>query len=285
MDNRTGKEALVEPRLNRLFAADGNCFKIALDHAFFNEYELLEGVRDIDSLIDLVIDTGKVDAMLLSFGNARRLQSRRGAAKPALVVRADVSNLYAPKKPTFVYSRYLKDAVERALRLDAAAVLFNFFFVQEDPTIHDQCIRNICEARAECERYGMPLIAEPLVLELDQKTGRYALSDDPKLLLPLHRQAAELGVDVIKADPIDSIESFAEAVELTRGIPLLPRGGSKVGAEEILKRTYRMLQAGARGVVYGRNIFQSPDVLAMIDTVHGLVHEQWTLEQSLARLR
>ena len=36
----------VSPRLNRLFAADGKCFDVAIDHGFFNERSFLAGIED-----------------------------------------------------------------------------------------------------------------------------------------------------------------------------------------------------------------------------------------------
>jgi DhnA family fructose-bisphosphate aldolase class Ia len=130
----------------------------------------------------------------------------------------------------------------------------------------------------------MPLMVEPLVLEHDPGLGRYSLSGDVEYLLPLHRQAAELGVDIIKADPTDSVDEYRRMVDVVQGVPLLPRGGGKVSELEILKRTYTLIQAGASGVVYGRNIFQHPNPPAMIRALQSIVHEGATPEQAQSSL-
>jgi len=269
------------PRTNRLFGADGKCLQIALDHALFNEYPLLDGVEDIDRVIGLAADGG-ADAILLSPGQSRHLQALRGNRKPALVMRADVANVYQPKKPTFGFSRLIEKPVERALRLDAAAILLNFFFVPDNPKVHEDCIANICAVKPDCERYGLPLMVEPLVLVLDPQTGGYTLSGDVKLLLPLHRQAVELGADILKADPTDSVENYRRMVELAGGIPLLPRGGGKVDEREILVRTGHLLAGGASGVVYGRNVFQHPRPVSMIQALRAMIHDGVDVDSAVA---
>jgi DhnA family fructose-bisphosphate aldolase class Ia len=100
----------------------------------------------------------------------------------------------------------------------------------------------------------------------------------------LTRQAVELGADIIKADPTDSIESYREVVGIARGIPLLPRGGGKVSDQEILSRTSALMKAGAAGVVYGRNIFQHPNIAGMIRAIRAVVHEDADVQSALRAL-
>jgi fructose-bisphosphate aldolase, class I len=262
----------MEPRINRLFAADGKCIQIALDHALSNEYGLLAGVENLREVLRRVVDAG-VEGVLLSPGSARHLQSMRTDRKPALVMRADVGNLYEKRRPEYGFCRLIEAPVERALRLDAAAVLLNLFHVPDNPAVYEQCLENIARVKADCEDYGMPLVVEPLVLVRDDTGHRYTLSGDSELLLPLHRQAVELGADVIKADPTNNVAEYRRFVEMAGGVPLLPRGGAKVGTGEILRRTHTMIQAGVAGVVYGRNVFQHEDLPGMVRALRAIIHE------------
>jgi fructose-bisphosphate aldolase, class I len=41
------RNASANPRLNRLFAADGRCVNVAIDHGLFNEESFLGGIRDL----------------------------------------------------------------------------------------------------------------------------------------------------------------------------------------------------------------------------------------------
>ena len=70
------------------------------------------------------------------------------------------------------------------------------------------------------------------------------------------RQAVELGADVIKADPTDDLADYGRVIEVAGGVPVLVRGGGRASDEEVLHRTEAVLEAGAAGIVYGRNVIQ-----------------------------
>jgi fructose-bisphosphate aldolase, class I len=83
----------MNPRLNRLFAADGRGFDVAVDHGFFGEGSFLAGIEDMARTVATLVEAGP-DAIQLSPSQASLLQSVPGPAKPALVLRTDVANLY-----------------------------------------------------------------------------------------------------------------------------------------------------------------------------------------------
>ena len=83
----------MNARLNRLFAADGRCFDVAVDHGFFGEGSFLAGIEDMARTVATLVEAGP-DAIQLSPGQASLLQSVPGPRKPALVLRTDVANLY-----------------------------------------------------------------------------------------------------------------------------------------------------------------------------------------------
>jgi fructose-bisphosphate aldolase, class I len=60
------------------------------------------------------------------------------------------------------------------------------------------------------------------------------------------------------------------------GVPVLPRGGSRVGDQEVLERTHALIRAGAAGIVYGRNVIQHPDPRAMVRALRAIVHDDAT---------
>ena len=255
------------PRQNRLFAADGRCFDVAVDHGFFNEGAFLAGIEDIAAAVRTLVDAGP-DAIQLSPGQARHLQDVPGPRKPALVLRTDVANVYAPRLPRTLFSELVEDAVGLALRLDAACVVVNLLLLPDEPELHHQCVRNVSALRAACEAVGMPLMVEPLVM----KNG-YGVDGDVEKIVPLVRQAVELGADVIKADPTDELSEYHRVVEAAGGRPVLVRGGGRVSDEDVLARTRAVMQQGAAGIVYGRNVIQHADpagmTRALMEVVHG----------------
>ncbi len=272
-------------RLNRLFNAKSNrCLNVAIDHGFFNEYGFLKGIENIQKAVATVAEAGP-DAVQLTVGQAHYLQSMPGKAKPALVLRTDVANVYGQNLPDYLFSRMLENPVEQALRLDAACVVVNLFRIPSQPQVADHCIQNILKIKPLCDRYGMPLMVEPLVFQPNEKAGGYMVDGDPEKILPLVRQAVELGADVIKADPTDDVKEYHRVIEIAGDVPVLVRGGGKVSDREILTRTKEILDQGAAGIVYGRNIIQHENPAAITRALMGMVHDDLTVNQAMEFLK
>jgi DhnA family fructose-bisphosphate aldolase class Ia len=99
------------------------------------------------------------------------------------------------------------------------------------------------------------------------------------------RQAVELGADIIKADPTDDVSIYHKVVETAGGVPVLVRGGSKASEEEILTRTAALMQQGAAGIVYGRNIIQHPHPAKITRALMAVVHENASVASALSILQ
>jgi DhnA family fructose-bisphosphate aldolase class Ia len=256
-------------RLNRLFhATSGRCIDVAVDHGFFGEPSFLAGIEDMPKAIATLV-AAKPDAIQLSLGQAPLLQNVAGREKPALVLRVDIANVYGSEPPPDPFSRVIDDAIGHAVRLDAACVCVNLFDIPGANDLRRQCIDNIATLRTAADRAGMPLMVEPLVMAPGQ--GGYGVDGSVDRIVALARQAAELGADVIKADPTDDLTDYHRVVTAAR-VPVLVRGGGRVSDEEILQRTRTVLDQGARGIVYGRNVIQHPHPAAMVAKLRALVH-------------
>jgi fructose-bisphosphate aldolase, class I len=271
-------------RLNRLFHPHSRrCFDVAIDHGFFNEPSFLGGIEDIAQAVATVVAAAP-DAIQLSVGQARHLQNLPGRLKPSLVLRIDVANVYGVKLPRRLYSRVIADPIEQGLRLDAACLCVNLFRIPDQPEVGEQCVENILQLKPACERYGMPLMIEPLVFQPNAKAGGYMVDGDAEKIVPLVRQAVELGADVIKADPTDDVSVYHRVIRVAGGVPVLVRGGGKVPNREILERTHALLHQGASGIVYGRNIIQHAKPAAMTQALMALVHDDASVDAALALL-
>jgi DhnA family fructose-bisphosphate aldolase class Ia len=269
--------------MNRLFGTDGKCFDVAIDHGFFNEVSFLSGIRNIKQAVDTIIRANP-DAIQLSPGQAGFLQEVPGKAKPTLVLRTDVANVYGKTLPKHLFSHLIDRPVEQALALDAACVVVNLLLLPNQPELHHQCVDNVCKLKTQCERYGMPLMVEPLVMQPNESHGGYMVDGDIDKIVPLVRQAVELGADIIKADPCDRIEDYGQVIEAASGKPVLPRGGGRASDEDILTRTWELMNQGASGIVYGRNVVQHPHPERMTRAFMAIVHEAATVEQALGYL-
>ena len=260
-------------RLKRLFGTSGNCFDVAIDHGMFNEPGFLNGIENMHNAISIVAAAAP-DAIQLTPGTAPILQAIPGKARPALVLRTDIANVYGNPLPHKLFSVIIEDAVEQAIMLDAACVVVNLLMLPNQPELHESCIKNISILKRACEKVGMPLMVEPLVMQDNAKTGGgYMVDGNITKILALVRQAVELGADIIKADPCDEVKDYHQVIEIAQGVPVLVRGGGKVSDEEILNRTSALIEQGAKGIVYGRNVIHHANPAGMTKALMAVVHE------------
>lgn len=272
---------MKEYRLNRLFnARSGRCFDVAVDHGFFNQPGFLAGIENMPAVIKTLVDAGP-DAIQLTVGQARHLQSIRGRQKPSLVLRTDTANIYGKELPSVRFSRMIGETMLQAVRLDAACVCVNLFQVPGAPEVTDQCIQNILRLKPQADYYGMPMMVEPLVFRPNSEAGGYMVDGDAVKIIHLVRQAVELGADLIKADPTDNVSIYHKVIEAAGGIPLLVRGGGKVDDETILKRTEELIRQGASGIVYGRNVIQHDNPAGITRALMAMLHEDAGWEAAL----
>ncbi|MGB0582192.1 MAG: class I fructose-bisphosphate aldolase [Limisphaerales bacterium] len=273
---------MKEFRLNRLFNADSKrCLDVAMDHGVFNEPPFLDGLENMRRAVQTVANANP-DAVQLTIGQAHYLQSIPGRQKPSLVLRTDVANVYGQNLSDHIYSRLIDSPVEQALRLDAVCVIVNIFHLPDDPSVTEQCIENALCLKPECDRYGMPLMIEPLSLK--RVGNSYAVDGDIERLVPIVRQAVELGADIIKTDPADDDEGYDRVIETAGCIPVLVRGGSKTKDTEVLARVATFIKQGAGGIVYGRNIIQHENPAGMTRALMAVVHENATAEEAARHL-
>ena len=260
-------------RLNRLFnEKSGKCFDVAIDHGFFNELTFLGGIENIEKSVKILIDADP-DAIQLTVGQAHHLQSVPGKKKPSLVLRTDVANVYGLELQSVLYSRMIEEPVLQAIRLDATCVVVNLFRIPGAPEVTDQCIQNILKLKPMCDFYSMPLMIEPLVFRPNSEAGGYMVDGNIDIILPLVRQAVELGADIIKADPCENVEDYHKVVEVAGSVPILVRGGGRADDEELLDRTYKLMKQGVKGIVYGRNVVQHANSGGMTRALMAIVHD------------
>jgi DhnA family fructose-bisphosphate aldolase class Ia len=273
---------MLKYRMNRLFSKAGKCLDVAIDHGFFNEVSFLSGIEDMTSAINTIVEA-EPDAVQLTVGQAEILQKIAGKDKPALVLRTDIANCYNPVLPDYLYSKMIEEPVEQALYLDAACVVVNLLQLPDQPELHRQCVENICRLKPECDRYGMPLMIEPLVMQINSSKGGYTVDGDINKILPLVRQASELGADIIKADPCDDVSEYHRVIQIA-GRPVLPRGGGRAPEKEIFQRTFTLVKQGSAGIVYGRNIIQHEKPAQMTQALMAILHTGASVDEAMAIL-
>ena len=266
-------------RMRRLFR-NGRCLDVAIDHGVCNEPTFLNGLDDVGAVVDVLVEAGS-DAIQLNYGQADLLQAAGDKTRPALVLRTDLGNAYNSIRHREMWAvlQNACDPVLPAVQLDAACVVVNLFMIPDEPGIFRQCVENIARLRADCEKYGMPLMIEPLVMApVDSGKGGYAVDGDATKIVTLARVARELGADIIKADPTTNPEDFHKVVEVAR-CPVLVRGGSKEDLRQVLRKTEVLLRQGAKGVVYGRNVYQHVNPRKIVAALMEMIHQDASADE------
>ena len=136
-------------------------------------------------------------------------------------------------------------------------------------------IRQASLVADECERRGVPLMIEAKAVSKNlEKTDSAAI----KLAA---RAAAEIGADIVKTSYTGDPGSFAEVVEGCP-VPVVILGGEKKEDEKTLfAHVFDAMQAGARGIAMGRNIWQQQKVQAIIGAMSEIVHEKWSIARAM----
>ena len=258
-------------RMNRMFT-DGGCLDVAIDHGVCNEPDFLMGLENMAAVVDTLI-AAKPDAIQMACGQADLLQSRPERDKPALVMRIDMGNPYNDRRHRVMWSvlQNHENPIIAALEMDAACVVVNLFMLPDEPELFRQCVENISKVRAACHTYGMPLMIEPLVMLPNDVRGGYQVDGDAEKIVTLVRLASEMGADIIKADPTENPEDFHRVVEAAR-VPVLVRGGGKADLRSVLAKSAVLMAQGAKGMVYGRNVYQHENPKAVVAALMGMIH-------------
>ncbi len=157
-------------------------------------------------------------------------------------------------------------SMKEALRLNAAGVGMSIFV--GDPN-EDRTISNLGRLVSEAEEFGMPVLAITAVGKEMERDSRY--------LGLACRIAAEIGAHIVKT--YYCAEDFDKVVE-SCPVPIVIAGGKKIPEHDALNLAYKAILQGAAGVDMGRNIFQSENPVAMIQSVRAVVHDNYTADEA-----
>ncbi|MDJ1635327.1 class I fructose-bisphosphate aldolase [Rhizobium rhizogenes] len=268
-------------RMNRLFNG-GRCLDVAIDHGVCNEPSFLNGLEDMPAVVK-TLAAAAPDAIQMNYGQADLLQTIAAKNKPALVMRVDMGNPYNRTRHRDMWAVLQNEAepLIGAIEMDAACVVVNLFMLPDEPDLFRQCVQNIARVRADCDKYGLPLMIEPLVMLPVDRAGGYMVDGDADKIVTLTRLAREMGADIVKADPTTNAEDFHRVVEAAR-CPVLVRGGGKEDLRAVFDKSAALMRQGAMGMVYGRNIYQHANPGAVVRGLMAIIHDDAGGEEAFA---
>jgi len=250
-------------------ATSGRIFTVAIDHA--PSYGVLSGLEDIQAVVDRIAGAGP-DAILLMRGTAERC-FRPYAGRIALILKCSTLSPYHPEQDVWVSS------VEDALRLGADAIAMALTVGSKQQA---QLLSNVAALVREAEKAGLPVIVHAYPNgELVPPGERYT----PARVGYAARLAMELGVDIIKTFYTGSAETFAQVVEVAAPALVVAAGGPKLETDaEVLHMAHNVVQAGAAGITFGRNIWQNENALGIVRALKHILHDNGTVGEAIAYL-
>ena len=240
--------------MSRLFGRDGRCLLVAID---------LQSVAGEGPALDVAQQAaeGGPDGILTTWQIARRYPE--ALAGCALVLRVDGGlTLMGRTAPGDVSS--LMFGAEQAALIGAEAVVLMVYPGANDET---GSLQRLAALVRECERIGMPIIAESIPGGWGQD-----IPWDADNIARGARICVEIGADAIKTMAPPDTADLPRVVENCE-TPLFVLGGPKMASEDDAVRYARdVMAAGASGVAFGRNTWGAEDPTAMVRRLYRAVH-------------
>jgi DhnA family fructose-bisphosphate aldolase class Ia len=256
-------------RKERFFRGKKNLVISALDHVV--EYGDQEGIEDARRAIEAC---RTVDALLLPrFMLKRNWDLFTAPDAPRTVVRINWS-------ASFYYPLNYRDGetviattVEEAVEAGADAVICSLFLEEKDaPQREAANVALFSEVVRQKEKLGIPLIGECYVVEHTEKTPDQVHAKVKRI----SRIMAELGADYIKT--FYTGVRFREVVDNTP-VPVFTIGADKLKTDlDVLKKAHASVAQGARGIIFGRNIFMSKQPGQLVEALNAVVNQGATPE-------
>ncbi len=248
----------MKNRMSQLFQSDGHCFFLPIDHGYFQGPTSClekpgETIRPLLPYCDaLFVTRGVLRAAVEPMGSKPIILRVSGGTS---VIGKDLAN------------ESLTTSIEEILRLNATAVGMSVFVGSD---YEKESLTNLAELVNQCEDFGIPVMAVTAVgKELEKRDARY--------LSLCCRIAAELGARVVKTYWCKDFDKVVCGCP----VPVVMAGGPKCDTErEVMEFVYDGMQNGAVGLNLGRNVWQNPHPVAMMQALRAIIHENFTVKEA-----
>lgn len=262
----------IDIRIGKLFNGKKSLVISAIDHVL--EYGDQAGIEDSREAIKKCLDT---DALLLSRYSLKRnhdLFAARNAPIP--VVRVNWSSaFYYPLEYRKGYTE-IATLVEDAVEAGAEMVICSLFLENNDEEMETVNVGIFSEVVRQKESLGIPLLGECYVVE-HKEISQDAMHLKVKRVA---RVMAELGADLVKAF---FTNNFADVVKNTP-VPVFSIGAEKLNSDiDVLKKASNTVNAGAKGIIFGRNIFMAKNPSNIVAALNSVMNDDVSPEEAASR--
>jgi len=260
-----GKKARLHRILHQNGLSNGTAIFLPYDHGVEHgprDFADSPAANDPKYIIKLAIE-GEFNGIAIQIGLAQKFYWDYAGEVPLVLKlngKTDIPSAIDPLSP-------VNASVEEAVRLGADAVGYTLYV---GSPAQERDFAQYLQVRKDAERLGMPLIvwSYPRGSAVDAKGGKdsfYAVDYAARI-------ASELGADLVKVNfphpdkqagvpaayqaefsPQQAIGSVVRSANRTL---LLVSGGERSGDEAMLEKARMSMEAGATGLIFGRNIWQ-----------------------------
>ena len=264
----------IDLRIAKLFKNKKNLVISAIDHVL--EYGDQPGIEDSRKAIENCLDT---DALLLSrFSLKRNWDLFSGLNSPMPVVRINWSSaFYYPLNYRQGFTE-IAASVEDAVNAGAEIVICSLFLENKNEEMETANVAIFSEVVRQKEILGIPLIGECYVVEHKEISP-----DDLHLKVKrVTRVMSELGADMIKAFYTNN---FSEVVK-NNPVPVFSIGAEKLSSSiDVLRKAEDSVKCGARGIIFGRNIFMADNPKSIVLALNSVINENTSPEDAAAKFK
>lgn len=227
-------------------------------------------IKGLENLADMVdkVAIGGANAVLMHSGMVGAGHRQYGQDIGLIIHLSGATSLTPdPDRKVLVCS------VERALKMGADGVSIHINIGADEEPEMLQDAHKVVESSRE---WGLPLIA------MMYPRGKKIKDENaPEVVNIAVRAGAELGADIVKTNYTGDIDSFKYIVKSVH-VPVIIAGGPKTDTiQDLFQLVYDSIQAGGRGVAFGRNVFQAEDPIKMVKALSKIVHHNYTVGEVL----
>ncbi|MDO4887975.1 MAG: fructose-bisphosphate aldolase [Actinomycetaceae bacterium] len=253
-------------RLSRIFDTDSNrAFVVAFDHG--QSLPIPPGLGNPVSLLERIV-AGRPQGILLNRGMLEQgasLFGKRGGPEP--ILRVDWTTLDPHMKSELGEAHRSLVTPDQALALGATAVCTYLIARPEADGMFFDNVAHVATLIGRAHEIGLPVIVEGTLWGLRNEDQK-----DPEQLRRVCRIAAEIGADAIKTEFVGDVDTQRTIIEEVGDIPVLTLGGAAAEREAVARDAARAIEAGARGLIFGRNVWQVDDMEGVMTDLSAIVH-------------
>lgn len=255
-----------EVRLKRLFNKESkNILVIALDHAV--GWGVLPGIDRIRKTMEVIVKAGP-DAVTITKGIADKVYRDYAGEIPFIMK----CTSFAPYHPA--YDTQVGD-VEEALRLGADAIAVGCTVCGKNQA---ELLAQMGRVTRAADKMGLPTVTHCYPKgELISKDDWYK----EEYVKYAARAAAELNVDIVKTFYTGDPDSFSRVIEATPAAIVVSGGPKLPSLRDVMQMTFDAMRAGARGVTYGRNVWQADSPAKVLKALAYIIHQHGTVNEAM----